>query len=222
MFRLGTSLTQSFPAPNNNNPRSRASSMSRCGSPSRISTMPRIKPQPRIGPTDFGNHPESLSRRRYRRADVLLTCETNSRWLNRFKTWSPILHARGDPPNVVPCVPVPNVSADHHRSIRTTVPAVIVSLTASRISTAPMGYPFANGFAMVTISGWHSTGQAECAHKVPVLYSPHCAHIMSNAVSASSWNERLGSDQNSEIERERIRTTPLAHAHPRVTQTPGS
>jgi hypothetical protein len=81
-----------------------------------------------------------------------------------------------------------------------------------------MGYPFANGFAMVTISGWHSTGQAECAHNFPDLYSPHCARIMSNAASESSWNERLGSEQTSEIEEERIRTTPLAHL--RVTPTP--
>jgi hypothetical protein len=109
-FRLGTSLTQSFPAVNNNNPRSRASSTSRCGLPSRVSTRPRIKPQPRIGPTatDSGNHPESLSSRRCRRADVLLTCETNSRWLSRSKTWSPMEHERGDPPNVVPCEPVPS------------------------------------------------------------------------------------------------------------------
>ena len=163
--------------------------MTRCGSPSRISTKPRIKPQPRIGPTISGNHSESLSSRRCRRADVLLRCETNSRWLSRSKTWSPTEHARGDPPNVVPCEPVPkNVTSDQQIIVRSEqfVPAVIVSVTASRISTAPMGYPFANGFAMVTISGWHSTGQAECAHKVPVLYSPHCAHIMSNAVSASS------------------------------------
>lgn len=162
-----------------------------------------IKPQPRIGPTNSGNHPESLSSRRCRRADVLLRCETNSRWLSRSKTWNPMEHARGDPPNVVPCEPVPKnvtVRSPDHRTMETNVPAVIVSVTTSRISTAPMGYPFANGFAMVTISGWHSTGQAECAHKVPVLYSPHCAHIMSNEVSASSWNGRLGSEQSPEIE----------------------
>ena len=56
-----------------------------------------------------------------------------------------------------------------HRTMETPVPAVIVSVTASRISTAPMGNPFASGFAIVTMSGWHSTGHPECAHKVPVL-----------------------------------------------------
>jgi len=111
-FKLGTSLTQSFPAVNSNTPRSRASSTSRCGSPSRIRTRPMIKPQPRIGPgpTNSGNHRESLSSRRWRRADVLFRCEMNSRWLSRSKTWSPMEHARGDPPNVVPCEPFPNVA----------------------------------------------------------------------------------------------------------------
>jgi hypothetical protein len=56
-----------------------------------------------------------------------------------------------------------------YRTMETPVPAVIVSVTASRISTAPMGNPFASGFAIVTMSGWHSTGHPECAHKVPVL-----------------------------------------------------
>lgn len=32
-------------------------------------------------------------------------------------------------------------------------PAVMVSATASRIITAPIGNPFANGFAIVTMSG---------------------------------------------------------------------
>jgi hypothetical protein len=93
--------------------------MSRCGSPSRIRTRPMIKPQPRIGPTNSGNHPESLSSRRCRRVDVLLRCETNSGWLSRSKTWNPMEHARGDPPNVVPCEPVPKnvtVKSPDHRS----------------------------------------------------------------------------------------------------------
>lgn len=96
------------------------------------------------------------------------------------------------------------------------VPVVIVSVTASRINTAPMGYPFANGFAMVTISGWHSTGQEECAHNVPVLYSPHCAQTVSNAVSAPSWNGRLGSEQNTKVE------SKLERRQWRVLRTSGS
>jgi len=41
-----------------------------------------------------------------------------------------------------------------------------------------MGYPLASGFAMVTMSGWQSTGHEECAHSVPLLYSPHYAHLL--------------------------------------------
>lgn len=144
-FRLGTSLTQSAPAVSSNTPRSRASSTSRCASPSRISTMPMIKPQPRFGPTNSGNHPESLSSRRSRKADVLLRRATKSRWLSRSSTWNPTEHARGDPPKVVPCVPVQfqDVSADHRSTAQWKHPCTCCHRFSDRISHqhSPNGKP---------------------------------------------------------------------------------
>lgn len=53
------------------------------------------------------------------------------------------------------------------------VPTVIDSATVSRVRIAPSGKPFAMGLAIVTMSGWQSTGRVECPHSVPERYSPH-------------------------------------------------
>lgn len=47
------------------------------------------------------------------------------------------------------------------------------SASSSRTITAPMGKPFARGFAIVMMSGWQSTAKDEWAQSLPVLYSPH-------------------------------------------------
>jgi len=39
---------------------------------------------------------------------------------------------------------------------------------------APIGIPFASGFAIVIMSGWQSLGKYECAHNLPVRPRPHC------------------------------------------------
>lgn len=67
----------------------------------------------------------------------------------------------------------PNLVLRPQFAIQNYAPAVIVAATVSLSKTAPIGYPFASGLAIVTISGWQSTGSTECAQSVPVLYSPH-------------------------------------------------
>jgi hypothetical protein len=65
-----------------------------------------IKPRPRTPPTKFGNHSERCSRRLKRSVDVPITFDINSCRLSRSSTWYPTEQASGEPPKVVPCVPV--------------------------------------------------------------------------------------------------------------------
>ena len=81
---------------------------------------------------------------------------------------------------MVPCVPA-EIPPPCQRiralgcACETRSPTDMCCAIESRISTAPIGYPFASGFAMVTMSGCASVGSDECAHSVPVLYRPLCA-----------------------------------------------
>mmetsp|Transcript_13544 Transcript_13544/g.34567 ORF Transcript_13544/g.34567 Transcript_13544/m.34567 type:complete len:236 (+) Transcript_13544:195-902(+) len=77
-------------------------------------------------------------------------------------------HASGLPPNVVPWSP-----------------ALMCLATRSFTSTAPMGRPFASGFASVTMSGCRP-GQAKWAKSGPVRARPVCTSSMISTAPTSA------------------------------------
>jgi hypothetical protein len=126
-----------------------------------LNPSPRINPRPRMFSSKrVGNHFGKSANRPVKYALVSAIPATDGLLDNRERTWWPSAHASGDPPNVVPWVPIAG-SVLIYMTVTFNLPVVIVAATSFFRRTAPIGYPLARGLAIVTISGWHSMGRAE-------------------------------------------------------------